>query len=161
MTDGIEARFVNDDTLLYNKSFVVEMAILTQRKPEEVKTCVAKIFKAEIEEPLDFPANREERYQRALALVTAIGRAVGEKLYDNEFGGEYEPYYRVFWQGMHMALKTVDVIGSAREKLFYEAGQASMNIVCNSVKPDKKREAQDVFQRTIAAFAEGVEACLA
>jgi hypothetical protein len=167
-----EASVLNGETLCYDANFVIELAALMLDKDEAMEKLknlsektggtATDFLASRLEEPLNFPAKKSEAYDRALSLVEAIGRAVGEELSRRDFMGEIEPYYLTFFQGMKSRRKPEDVSGSSLEKLFFMCGQESINIVATSAYRNTRvsnKGLRELLARTLAAFSEGVKEC--
>ena len=160
MNGNIKANIINHDKLCYGMGFITEMVLLIdgpKKAHKQIKKLIAKGVPAELmEEPFDVPADDGERYQRALELVNAIGRAAGEEL--NEIGheGDIQHLYRIFREGS-TSNSDRKVVGSSLEKVFFDCGLGAGTIIFNVVKPDTEKKLGTLLSEMHEAFKLGVE----
>ena len=131
MQSSAAATIRDGSTLCYNSDFAIEMTLLL-KGAEAVRKDLGNLrgkynweavdqLEEAARQPLILPSGDEERYQRGLGLVHAIGRAAGQELNGVDYCGEHEPLCRVFRQGM-MSNPDKVIIGSTLERAFFECG---------------------------------------
>ena len=160
INNQIEVKIINHNMLFCSTNATAEMYLLiygSKKAHKLIKKLVADGYPKELMGvSFNVPVNNEERYQRALDLVNAIGRAAGRELYEIGHKGDLEHLYRIFCEGTTSS-RDKNIIGSSVEQAFFNCGLEAGTIIFNVVKPDTKEKFGTIMNDARNAFVEGVK----